>query len=692
MVPYPRPRRRGRGCLWGCLAIVLVAVMLVGGAGLWLWLVPPKSKNLALGHKESLVQSTVSASGGTVFVQQPGHALDGLRIDVPGGTYAQDTAFKVSARPIEEHRFGADFTPITPLIHVDNGHGFAAEPMTLEIPIQLAEGEFALAFFYDQVTGKLEGLPLVSLTRDKITVLTAHFSDIVVSKVDGARLEDLVVDTGFRPGVDDWQFPNRGSIVAPKGHCAGQSISAMWYYVEQRKAQGAPPLSGNYDNNNLHPATPTLWQDDAWGYRFASSVQRSIDWSPWSAKISRYLGGVNDTLTLSAFAYAMLITGEPQYVSIGRYEAVDDKSIRYGHALVAYKIENGRIYVADPNYAGQEGRVIPFASGAFRPYASGDNVDEIEVAGPKDYTEIRCMAKSALVDWARIGELYQDMLRDEAGKGIFPAYTLKVFTGLDENGDEIWVTAPRVLEIGEDQTAQAGEELRGKLLVKIEMAADTEMRLQALRGTRALFDPVDIAGSADGKIKLEPGVNDLGFYIQVKDPKYGNYKFEDFWRVKVIYGPVDLTGTWEGVWQVQDAGKILRYVEDLLVRFLLWTTLAKDEQTAREAAAASMEVDASLYAERPFRIVFDAPDPTTPNHYPIHVTTLNDDGTTEEMSGEAIYDQGEVRFAVRHSDGSKLECEGLLTGNTQLDGEFAIHAWGGVVQDAALGRWQVTKQ
>jgi hypothetical protein len=76
----------------------------------------------------------------------------------------------------------------------------------------------------------------------------------------------------------------------------------------------------------------------------------------------------------------------------------------------------------------------------------------------------------------------------------------------------------------------------------------------------------------------------------------------------------------------------------------------------------------------------------------MRVTTLNDDGTTEEMRGEAIYDQGEVRFTVRHSDGSKLECVGLLTGNQQLDGEFAIHAWGGVVQDAALGRWQVTRQ
>jgi hypothetical protein len=75
------------------------------------------------------------------------------------------------------------------------------------------------------------------------------------------------VDTAFQPGVDDWQFPNHGSIVAPGGHCAGQSIAAMWYYDQQRLAAKAPTLYGLYDNNARARGTPQLWQDDAWDHR-----------------------------------------------------------------------------------------------------------------------------------------------------------------------------------------------------------------------------------------------------------------------------------------------------------------------------------------------------------------------------------------------------------------------------------------
>ena len=37
-------------------------------------------------------------------------------------------------------------------------------------------------------------------------MLTQHFSDIVVSKIKRPRLDGSAVDTGFLPGIDDWQF------------------------------------------------------------------------------------------------------------------------------------------------------------------------------------------------------------------------------------------------------------------------------------------------------------------------------------------------------------------------------------------------------------------------------------------------------------------------------------------------------
>jgi len=688
----PARRKRRSGCLWGCLGIVLSLVLVIAGVALWRWLVPPRSDNMQLGKLQPLHSEVLPPSGGKIVVQQPESAIDGLSIEVPENAYPQDTQVSVSARAIESHKLGPDFDPVTPLIQIDNGHGFAAEPMTVEIPIQIADDEFAMGFFYDELTGKLEGIPFVALTPSKITLLTSHFSDIVVSKVEKERLDQLSVDTGFRPGVDDWQFPNWGSIVSPGGHCAGQSISTMWYYAEERVKAGKPPLYGRFDNNDARSRTVDLWQDDSWGYRLASSVQRSVDWDALSRKTFNLMGAMDDGLTWYAFLYAMQVTGEPQYVAVGRYELDDqNQQVRRGHALVVYRAEQSKLYVADPNYPGQAGRTIPFGGLTFQPYASGASAAEIEVAGPRDYTEIRYMAKSALVDWERIRALYEAMLRGESGKDIFPGYVLQFFAGLDANGDEIWAQSPKVLELSEDQTAQAGEHLRGQLLAFLDMPANRPFRVQVYEGTQ----PSGAAQAGVNRIemhqRLKPGVNDLGFYMLLEDSN-ANLQYDDFWRVKVIYGPVDLAGTWEGTWQVQDATNVMRYVEDILVRIILWLGLVEDEGQARAAAAESISEESSLYAVRTMRVEFQPPSAARPNRYPVRATYLNDAGEIEETSGEAIYDQGQVRLSFRHEDGSTFEYAADLEGIDNMAGDFSINAWGGVIKNALAGVCQLSRQ
>jgi len=39
------------------------------------------------------------------------------------------------------------------------------------------------------------------------------------------------------------------------------------------------------------------------------------------------------------------------------------------------------------------------------------------------------------VDWEKIGELYQAVLKGKAGECLFPAYTLAIATGRDEQGE-----------------------------------------------------------------------------------------------------------------------------------------------------------------------------------------------------------------------------------------------------------------
>jgi len=60
------------------------------------------------------------------------------------------------------------------------------------------------------------------------------------------------IDTKFQPGEDDWRFTNYGSYIAQAGHCEGQSLTALWYYVT--KPDGANVhLYGSYDNNGNQP-------------------------------------------------------------------------------------------------------------------------------------------------------------------------------------------------------------------------------------------------------------------------------------------------------------------------------------------------------------------------------------------------------------------------------------------------------
>jgi hypothetical protein len=189
-------------------------------------------------------------------------------IEVPAGAYPGGKTFTISYKLITGDP-GANINPLTPLITVENGGAFADDVMTVTIPVAIPAGYFAMGFFVDE-NGKLEGMPLVAETPTSITVATAHFSSFFIAMLADTLLTGTI-DTGFRPMTDDWQFANDGSYIEPGGHCTGQALTAMWYYIE-RSQQGTSTLWNRFDNNGDAPATPDLWQDDSLGYRLASSL------------------------------------------------------------------------------------------------------------------------------------------------------------------------------------------------------------------------------------------------------------------------------------------------------------------------------------------------------------------------------------------------------------------------------------
>ncbi len=163
----------------------------------------PKSES----SSEKDPPNTIGPDGGTITLQEPDSPLDGMTIDVPNGAYEAKTTFKISSQPYNGEQTGI-LTPLTPLIHIDNGRRFAKKSITVTIPIALPDGMFAMGFFVNE-DGKFEPMPVVALSEKSITVATRHFSEFLIGAISELELPDKI-RTNFKPGVDDWQFENHG--------------------------------------------------------------------------------------------------------------------------------------------------------------------------------------------------------------------------------------------------------------------------------------------------------------------------------------------------------------------------------------------------------------------------------------------------------------------------------------------------
>ena len=469
---------------------------------------------ITTGTATPLATQQVAADGGTITVNVPGAALDGLTLTVPGGAYAASQTFTISSAPVTGHTFGSDFNPITPLITVDNGGVFSNEIMKVKIPVKIPAGQFAMGFYYNATTQKLEGMATVSQDATSLTVATRHFSSFILSAIDKALLKPDI-DTSFRPGIDDWQFPNYGSYLT-KGHCTGQSMTAMWYYYEQPDGRDLT-LYGRYDNNGNQPATPNLWLDDSRGYRFASVVWNEMDWVGLGRQLTEELIADVDADTWRLFAYSMQLTHQPQMTEI--WDTVNGG----GHALVVYRIFGGNLYVADPNYPGNTSRRFDYANEKFADYNSADNQADIDAGLFTLYDRITYVAKDSLSDWSKITKRWAEVKAGTIGNDMFPAYKI---VRVDDAG-----VASELTEGFVSQNAQ------------IKLRADL---VSATGGLNVFRDGVALVADATGAFTLTKGNNLLGCYVQGKVGK--DWRYVDFKYINVSYTPSTATVSIEGTW------------------------------------------------------------------------------------------------------------------------------------------------
>jgi hypothetical protein len=482
------------------------------------------STNLEIGNETVVASQSVSTSGGTVMVDSPGSEIDGLAISVPKNSYSDSRTFKISTAPIINNTLGQYFNPITPLIQIENGGGYANSIMEITIPINISAGEVPLGFYYDEITGTLEAIPIKEFTSTSITLLTRHFmpasdlspadetlksggikvdptANLVISSITESILKGkAIISSGFQVGKDDWEFPNYGSYIADGGHCAGQNMCAMWYYFEKK-------LKGEGNLFEKFSTVPSLWQDNAIGYRLCSVIHNDLAWEgTFIDFFDKYIdtNQERDKLKLYMIAGAMLTTGEPQGIGIYRKTGTNtDGSPKYGgHDLICYQvaINEGKLYISDPNKPGVE-QFIEFKNNKFEPYIAKLNGH----AASNPYPFVTWYAKTAYIEWDKIGKRYAELLDSTIGNkapNTFPACTiwvkgkadLELKNGFSTNSDTLRCMV-------ECPTASYVFNVNGKKYIRFSVYKDD--------GTQ--IDHWEDNGK--GYTILKPGLNKIGVYV-----------------------------------------------------------------------------------------------------------------------------------------------------------------------------------
>jgi len=487
------------------------------------------SKNIITGSFTEVSNNTVGLYGATIKIVKPNTPVDGIEIAIPTNSFTSSQSIKVSYAEIKSHQFGANVNPISPLININSDGGYSKELMSITIPVKIPPGHIPLGFYLDETTGKLEGIPFKSITANSITLLTRHFlnagklksedinskslsgtgANIFISSISESVLNgQSIIASGFKPGVDDWEFVNYGSYIAPGGHCAGQNMTAMWYFFEKKASLGN--LFNKYSDNSK------LWQDNARGYRFCSVIHQDLVWDGTVSNLfDKYIdkNQALDKLKLLTIAGVMLVTGEPQGIGIYYQDGTkaDGTPSYAGHDLICYQVSvsGGKLYISDPNTPGTE-QSINFANDKFKPYLAKLN----ENTPVTPFPFVTYYAKTAYIEWDKIGKRWDELLNNTIGTiapNTFPSYTIwvKDKTSDFELKDGITVTKDTLSTYVECPTSVEAIVQNGKRIISLEVFGNEGI----VKSKQTVPGVQNWSLSTGNYVRLTPGANKLGYYV-----------------------------------------------------------------------------------------------------------------------------------------------------------------------------------
>jgi Bacterial Ig-like domain (group 2) len=339
-----------------------------------------------------IATQTIPSGGGTITISSG--VLAGTRLVIPNG------AFTTSANWTLDQRSNADWPrrrgvhPVGAALRITSTDtGAAAQPLRLTLPIRPVPGTIPFVLMRDRATNAMQVLSTVTIDSTSITVAAQHFdpswmstapspvspfrsaavsaarvasksydTDVMVSAI---TLEELNgdVDTGFRPGTDDWDVaPFETSIIRsnpnrPEGPLdLGAVLSQMAYFATSKASQGAlfrkyreiPTVSGSNKVGIRSIALEAELTNQGRFIQYLTAIRNSA------------LAGQADQTFYNVLKANLIVSGLPQLLS--------SMSSQGDVQLTAYRTVGNRIDLANPFTPGV-GTSIEFSGGRFAAFS-----------------------------------------------------------------------------------------------------------------------------------------------------------------------------------------------------------------------------------------------------------------------------------------------------------------------------------
>jgi len=333
----------------------------------------------------ALPAQTVTTSGGSVVINRVGSPAHGVTLTVPAGAFPTAVSVTLSYASSATLPPLADVTIASPIIMVTtDAPPVSDKPLTLTFPVTVPAGQFAFVAMVDPVTGFLEVLQTVRADASSITVMNSVLDEnmaketvgtaplgvraatgrisvrnqYVLALFNAGRLTSLVYDTGFRPGVDDWEFPADHSPIlrASDRTDFGMAVSERYYFAMQKSLTQGPLFK------KFQEARGAIGSNAA-GERWVAGLtkqfaQRSTDLFDRAVTARAQSATQYDAWTLGTIVMSLYASQRPQII------ALFNPSLGFYKIVLAYRWDgaSGLLYVTDPNRPGDLTSKVQFTA------------------------------------------------------------------------------------------------------------------------------------------------------------------------------------------------------------------------------------------------------------------------------------------------------------------------------------------